>query len=215
MGLLLAAVFCYPLQGIMWDGGFQSQEFRLTFIDQNGQPVEGVSIQVQTQAGGTTFFYPVNEFTPEMTLVSNAAGRMEFHHVGQTIEFGGHEYDSIIGLRFGETKAPQYVCVFLLNNKEVARMPFDSLRVNDSQATAFVRRHWSDPEWPRQIILKHFDHWQSFRKSFFDSNRDGRLDREESTAARSFEVRSDLERKDLDEEVEFMVVEKTITLQIP
>jgi hypothetical protein len=56
---VVAAVLLVPFQGIIWDGGFQSTEYRLKFVDEAGPPVAGVTLQVETQVGGICHVYPV------------------------------------------------------------------------------------------------------------------------------------------------------------
>jgi hypothetical protein len=122
---LAAVIALVPFGVIHWDGGFQSVECRLKFVDRNGTPVPGVTLTVLTKAGGVRHFYPVDEFIPDVPVVSDADGWMVFHHTGRGIEFGGKAYTNLVGMRFGKTGSPRYDCVFTLDGREVFRTPYN------------------------------------------------------------------------------------------
>lgn len=184
---LVAAVALIPFHGILWDGGFPSLEAQLTFVDNQDRPVSGVKLTVLTRAGGTCHFYPVDEFLPDQALVSDAEGRMVFHHTAVFVEFSGFESRNLIGMRFGESSAPHYECVFSLNEREVFRTPFNFHR---SEWEAFrqpnVTRPWQPPwAWNKHGPREGEDH-DAWKFRLFETNGDGKLDREEGTAARCF-----------------------------
>ena len=104
---LVAIVLLAPIQEIVWDGGFPSTEYRLTFVDEAGRPVPGVTLRMETHADGVSYLYPVDEFLPDQAPTSDADGRMVFHHTGQGIEFGGHDRSNLLGVEFEKTLAPQ------------------------------------------------------------------------------------------------------------
>jgi hypothetical protein len=214
---LAAAVALFPIQGITWDGGFPSMEYRLTFTDGTGRPVPGVELRVLTQAGGLCHLYPIDEFLPDQAPTSDAEGRMVFHHTGESVEFGGREFSNLFGKRFGETDNPQYVCVFAVAGGEVHRVRYDDLRsLGGRDLLPTVTRAWQRPDWPMREYVAHHDEWSARRLRLFDGNGDGRLDREERTAAAYFEWV--LERAEFDHgkrDIEFLVVARTITVSVP
>lgn len=114
-----------PWQGIIWDGGFPDIECRLKFVDSEDRPVPGVALTVFTKAGGVCHYYPIDEFVPDKPVVSDDGGQMVFHHASVFLEFGGHEYTNLLGMRFGETKAPHYECAFTHHGREVFRTKYN------------------------------------------------------------------------------------------
>ena len=223
LGCLLAglgvavAVGLTPFQGIIWDGGFESTEFRLTFVDKTGKPVPGVTLRVLTRAGGPCHLYPIDEFLPDQTPTSDDEGRMLFHHAGTGLEFGGHEYYNLVGMRFGETTSPQYVCVFSAAGRELYRSRYTELCVRGEwDHLPKVRRPWPDPEWPAREILRADGDPSNLRMRLYDGNGDGYLDREERTAAGYFaRVAERSLSKHEQRDIQFVISEQTITVPTP
>jgi hypothetical protein len=92
-----------PWQCILWGGRIPDVECRLKFVDANNKPVPGVTLAVYTKAGSRCHFYPVDEFVPDHPVVSDAEGRLVFHHSSNHIEFDGRECFNLIGMRFHDT----------------------------------------------------------------------------------------------------------------
>lgn len=216
LGLVLAVVLV-PFQGIVWDGGFPNAEYRLTFVDEAGRPVPGVTLRVQTRAGGECHLYPIDEFRPDFAPTSDAEGRMVFHHAGESLEFGGREYRNLLGMRFGEVDGPQYVCAFSVAGSEVYRVRYnDLLPVGEQAGSPKVSRPWRDSEWPSREYAAQHEAWPAHRLRLFDGNANGELDREERTAAGHFErvlERREIHRQGRD--IDFFVVERTLTITPP
>lgn len=217
LAVAAAAFLLVPFQGIIWDGGFDSAEFRLRFADPSGRPVPGVTLRVETAAGGTSYFYPVNEFLPDECPTSDADGMVVFHHVSGGMEFSGREHSNFVGMQFGETKAPQYVCVFSLGGREVARIRYDDLRErgrHENRPT--VTRTWRQPEWAWREYMDHQDDWKSLELRLFDGNKDGVLDREERTARGYFVHKLGCDSPEREEkEVTYTIYERTVTAPTP
>jgi hypothetical protein len=213
---VIAVVAFAPIGTIIWDGGFSDEEYRLTFQRPDGSRVPGVTLRVETLAGGICYFYPVNEFLPDSTPTSGADGTMVFHHVAGAVEFSGRDSVSVIGFPLRRDRAPQYDCVFLLDGREIHRLRFDSIRLRgDYEQAQTVSRTWKHPDWPVREYLAHHERWESRRLELFDGNRDGRLDREERIAAHYFESGTDnfqLEEDRVEEEIVFAVREHTIVI---
>jgi hypothetical protein len=171
---------------------------------------------VQTRGGSTCPLYPIDEFVPGQAPTSDAEGRMVFHHVGAALEFGGRESRNLLGMQFGETKAPQYDLVFSVVDKEVHRLPYDALRPQGEAVLLRITWEWQHPDWPLREYVAHQDEWSAHRHRLFDGNRDGKLDREERIAAgyveRFIDPSESSRRK---RKVEFVVVERSITLSKP
>ena len=214
---LVAVILLAPIQTIIWDGGFSSAEYRLTFVDEAGRPVPGVALRVETQAGGVSYLYPVDEFVPDHAPTSGADGRMVFHHAGTAIEFSGHERGNLAGMAFGNPGAPQYVLVFSVGGREVHRVRHDDLRPRGNWAgLARVQRTWQHSDWPLREYAANHQRWSTYRDRLFDGNGDRELDREERVARGYFErvmYRAEEERGPRD--MEFLVVERTITVTVP
>jgi hypothetical protein len=190
--ILIAAALLVPFQGMIWDGGFNAAEYRLVFIDGSGRPVPGVKLKVLTKAGEPSHFYPIDEFTPEDSAVSDASGRMLFHHAGDELEFSGREYQNLVGMRFGETKAPQYVLVFMIGDREVHRVRHDEIRPRGELGLPIVRRMWAQQRaTPARAVADGDD--RETRTAIGYASRDHEAERE----------------------IEFKLVERTITIVVP
>jgi hypothetical protein len=205
-----------PFQGLIWDGKFPDVECRLKFVDGTNKPVPGVALTVLTKAGRECHFYPVDEFVPEQPVVSDTEGRMMFHHSSKFLEFAGHEYPNLIGMRFGQTSAPRYDCVFVLDGREVFRTPFNFYKREWNEfRQPTVQRAWRPP-WD---VTKHGpraeEDFGAWRYRLFDANHDGVLDREEVTAANYFEWRLHEVTAGNAGERTFLVVERTIVIPNP
>lgn len=198
------------MQGIIWDGKFPDVECRLKFVDGNNKPLPGVTLTVLTKAGGACHFYPVDEFVPDRVVVSDAEGRMVFHHSSKFLEFSGREYSNLIGMRFGETSAPHYDCVFALDGREVFRTPFNFHRREwDEFRQPTMTRTWQLPWDGNKYYPQPGEERDAWRMRLFDTNHDGKFDREELTAAGYFEWKRFEEKPT---ETTFKVVERTIVV---
>ncbi|MBN9121036.1 MAG: hypothetical protein J0I06_18110 [Planctomycetes bacterium] len=205
-----------PWQGIIWDGGFPDIECRLRFVDETGKPLPGVTLKVVTKTGGVCHFYPVDEFVPETAVVSDADGRMTFHHSAKYLEFSGHEYRNFFGMRFGKTRAPRYDCVFMHGEREVFQTPFNFHQREWDQfqqpTITRPRTPWNTTAYGR-LPEEDFTSWQL---RLFDANRDGILDREEKTAASYFTWRlGEEEFAEKPTGQSFRVVERTVVVTTP
>ena len=225
---LVAAAALAPVEEIRWDGGFESVECRLRFVDNQGNPVRGVTLTVRTRAGGVSHFYPVDEFVPDVPVTSDADGRMVFHHAGQGLEFGGTQYSNVVGMQFGDTDAPRYDGVFTLDGREVFRSRLNFYRDEWKEFhRGSVTREWRSPGWDfdRYGWGRDEDH-DARRLRMYDANQDGELDREERTAAGNHTRRLEREYEWLAaveagrapaerpraREVSFLVIERTVAV---
>jgi hypothetical protein len=204
VGFALAIAFA-PTVTIIWDGGFSSQEYQLTILDEQGRPVSGVTLRVQSQGGDTSYFYPINEFLPDQTPTSDSDGRMIFHHVANYLEFSGRDHCNFFGLRiWSEGGAPQFDCIFLRNGQEVSRLHYNQLRLrfDDERKAAKVKRAFPLPGWPRdQSLLLH----QDYQK----------LSREQRISENYLSWMVDKEERMNKKEIEFPIFERTITIPSP
>jgi hypothetical protein len=197
-----------PIQTIIWDGGFPDAEYRLTFVDADGRPIEGVALQVQTQHGGTCYFYPVNEFLPNNVPISDVDGRMVLHHRGDHLEFSGRDQQALLGFYYSREHSPQYDCIFFLGEREVHRFRYSRLLVEASKSGQQSQFKWKAPDWVRQERRSHMEDWRIHSEQLFDCNHDGVLDREEKVALWYFESVPSRENPELP----FEVVELRITI---
>lgn len=126
--VLAAVVALAPIQSIRWSGGFPATEFRFLFTDSHGRPVPGVTLRVETKAGGASYLYPIDEFLPHQVPTSDTEGRMTFHQAGGGgASFGGSVSRSLVGVQYGDFVVPQHVCVFSHGGREVHRARFNDL----------------------------------------------------------------------------------------
>lgn len=214
---LAATILFAPFQKSIRDGGFLSTEYRVTFVDEVGRPIPGVTLQVKTQAGGVCYVYPVDEFVLDQSVESDVDGRMVFHHVSDAVEFSGHESINLLGMSFGDPGAPEYTCVFRLGELEVHRVGFGELQPRgDWDQRPTVTRTWQHPDWLFNEYAAHRADWTNRRRLLFDVNGDGELDREERVAAAHFDrVVYDAEFDGRNRNVQFFVVKRTITISMP
>src|SRR5262245_1751031 len=118
VGSLSCCLFL-PVHCMIWDGGFPQVECRITFRDPDGQPVEGVELSVETLAGCNCYFYPVTDYTPGDVPVSDKAGVLAFHHPSDSLEFGGKDCFSLLGIPISSSGgSPKYLCHFWHHGQE-------------------------------------------------------------------------------------------------
>lgn len=111
----------------VWDGGFQQIEYRVTFLDENSQPLKDVQLRVLDDQGNTTFGYPVTDFTDECIPASDENGTMIFHHVSLGMEFGGHCHYLFWMIPIGTCFPPKYTLHFLLSARPIASFAYTDL----------------------------------------------------------------------------------------
>ena len=72
-----------------WGGsyGYLQIEHELTFLDPNGNPIEGVELRVEDQSGKEFFCFPVTDYLPGQTPKSDKDGVIRFHHVSTAVEW--------------------------------------------------------------------------------------------------------------------------------
>ena len=73
IGLIGAVI---PEQRMMWDGWNLTSEFQITFVDEKGQPIQGIELRVEDEGGRTYFHYPVTDYLPDRTPTSDRNGLM-------------------------------------------------------------------------------------------------------------------------------------------
>src|SRR5262249_41742676 len=182
---LLSTVTC-----VIWDGGFCRAEFRITFRDAQGRPVEGVELRVEDERGSEFFHYPVTDYLPGQVPAADADGTLVFHHATYSgLEFGGQSYYLFFVIPVGQHHGPTYVCRFLYRGREVYRVPYDDLNAEAWKGPT-VRRRWRWPDWPYQVLQESYQitgDWHLTRLQLFDRNGNGVIEQEEGAAARAAE----------------------------
>jgi hypothetical protein len=214
--------------GVIGECGYSQTEYQLTFQDAGGAPVEGVEFRVEDAEGTNFFYFPVTDYLPGHVPTSDARGLMTFRHVAaNATEWSIHGYQFLFGMvRINQSKAPRFICRFLHQGQEVYRVPYQEL---DSweRAREGVKRNvqwsgWPPPEIDDTREDESLDEWKERVRRFFDFNGNGKLDPEEA-AVRHACTGSRAERivgarwrgVDLVEEIEFGLVRRTITIDVP
>jgi len=203
-----------PWQGIIWDGGFPATECRLKFVDSEGKPVPGVTLTVFTKTGGVCHYYPIDEFVPNKQVVSDGEGRMVFHHTPVFLEYSGHVSSNLIGMRFGETEAPHYECGFTHQGREVFRTKYNFYRSGWAEfRKPDVTRTWKPPWDTPGVGRGKPEEFNAFYERSFDTNHDGKFDREEIVARRWFQWKVLFENEEM--VIKYQAVERTIVIPNP
>lgn len=121
--------------GYNWDGAFPDTKITYIFVDGGGNPVQGVRLKVLTSDGKESFNYPINQFNPDTTIISNIQGVMEFAHISKrALEFGG-SCTNLYVTKIGVCSIPVYTLQFIWNNKEVHSIPYNDLAYLGEEVT--------------------------------------------------------------------------------
>jgi hypothetical protein len=228
-GLLIASlltglfVLISCCQCMVWDGRYPQCEFQLVFRDRNGNPLEGVQLRVEDRDGRNYFHYPVNDYVPGQIPSSDPHGRIIFHHVSGGIEFSGRTNYVLFVIPVEKRPAPKFLCRFFYEGREIYRVPFRELCWWEGtwNEVPKVTRRWKWPPWLDSALLpRPGERWEEGHARLvrlFDLNGNGKLDPEEAAAYHAFEWRADrrLGKVPETEEVEFAVVHRTISVELP
>jgi hypothetical protein len=210
---------------IRWDGGgFGSAAFEITFVDRNGNPVEGVELRVENRDGHNFYLYPISDYLPDQIPRSDSHGLMVFHHFPDHVMFSGQEWLLWRRIWVQKIRGPRYILQFLHHGTEVHRVPFNntSSGIGPWPATGSVKCRWKKTGWPVYDFLKAdptgYDNVKM--RQLFDVDGDGRLGPEEANgyyAAESYDNEqaaiARLQGKMIEEEVELPLVQATIVIQ--
>jgi hypothetical protein len=228
VSLVLALVGLASRAGMMlWDGGYLRAEYRVTFQDPEGRPVEGIELRVEDRQGHTFYHYPVTDYLPGHIPTSDSNGLMVFHHAGGGIEFSGKCWFLFGFIPVEEHPGPVYVCQFLHRGREVYRVRYgelDSWRRGTWDEVEKVKRRWKRPDWPASQLLRTEDEsdraYHARVLNLFDLDGDGKLNPEEGAAYwaaadwRDTEATiARLKGEDPEEEMEFPLVRRTVTIR--
>jgi hypothetical protein len=185
VGLIGAVI---PDQRMIWDGGYATAEFQMTFVDEERKPLQGIELRVEDEGGHTYFHYPVTDYLPDHTPISDHNGLMVFHHAGHGVEFSGEVRYLYCLLPRKVRRGPVYICRFVRGDTEVYRISFSQLDdwPGSWDDVARVKRRWKWPAWPMTELLmtpdESLEHWQERALRFFDLDGDGKLSPEEGAA---------------------------------
>jgi hypothetical protein len=205
---------------------YPQAEFEFIFKDRSGKPVEGIELCVEDQAGRRYYHYPVTDYLPDKVPTSNRDGVLVFHHVSELFDSGCRTTYLFDLIPLGERGVPVFICRFLHKDHEIYRIRFRDVYSDFAKGEHLdvVRQHWSWPVWKEsQGLLKPYavgEDWDGRRLRLFDLNKNGRLEPEEA-AAWSAATSSRAERvaiaqlvgEDIQEDLEFIVIRKTILLE--
>jgi len=205
----------------IWDGSWWQEEYRITFLDHAGRPVEGVQLRVENAAGSNFYHFPVTDYLPNHLPASDADGVLVFHHAPRH-GVSGHSWWLFFLIPMGEHSGPIYVCRFLLDGKEVHRIRYNDL-VNTGTTTVRRRWKWLTMAELQELVLQGvaWDDTEPTRLRIFDLNKNGRLEREELYAVSAFyraqerAMAIEAGEKPEWEQVEFRLVERTVVLDRP
>jgi hypothetical protein len=216
-----------------WGGscGYGQGEYELTFEDASGSPVEGVELKVEDERGDDFFCFPVTDYLPGHAPVSDQYGVMRFHHVSTGVEWDNYGWELFWLVPVQKTRSPVFICRFVLQGKEVYRIPYAELERWDwegrtGEQVPKVTRQWSWPAMtPAEIAWQPSeseDHYVSRTEQFFHIDRNGKRHREGSIARRNACRRFDTfgpavanKAKPVEDELEFPVIRRKITVEPP
>jgi hypothetical protein len=217
--LLLIGFVSLTVTSVIWDGGFSEAEYRITFVDDNGQPIEGIKLKVQDKLGTVYYYYPVSDFSPSRTPTSDQSGVLVFHHVDTGVEFGGRCAQLFWFFPIGQCNTPQFVCRFLLNDKDVYHCLYHELEHSAKATNEIASRTWKWTDYFRQPLEMSLREFEEKLMSDCDHNRDGKINAEEGSQYHALIVPLDcLEHLDRGpkcntEEFHFPVLESTIVIK--
>jgi hypothetical protein len=214
-------------QRMVWDGGYGQAEIEITFLDSQGHSVSGVQLRVEDSDGREFFLYPVSDYLPDHIPTSDKEGHMVLHHVSYGVEFSGRCRE-VYGQWVDIDRGPEFVCRFLQNGQEVARIPFGKLDhwAQRWETMPRVKRQWRQPIWPTTELYSKLDEsfsdWTTRLRTYYDPEGKGHLTPE---AAPAFRAATSLkaeeaaiawlgERKRIEAEEEFVVLKRRITVPV-
>jgi hypothetical protein len=216
------------------DGAYPWAEFHITFVGEDGKPVEGVRLCVEDRDGHNSFHYPVTDYLPDQVPTSDRDGLMVFHHAGRGCEITTEKVCYLSGLvRVVTRRGPVFLCRFLHQGAEVYRVGFSELddwpRTWETWETVpKVKRRWKWPAWPMSQLLtgagpeESLAQWDRRAMRFFDLNGNGKLEPEEGAACRAgtsliteAAALDELRGIAHEEDLEFPLVRRTITIPVP
>jgi hypothetical protein len=202
-----------------WGAVWEQEEYRFTFRDRHGRPVEGVQLRVENHSGTNFYHFPVTDYLPGQVPTSDAGGVCVFHNVSDCW-YWGLAWWLFGAVPMGDHHAPAFVCRFFHQGRAVHRVSYNDL-VNTGEGT--VRRRW---KWLTRTELREKVFggvaWEEMDPPrVFDLNRDGRIDREEASAKWAAYFATERAWQILDgrkpewEELEFRLVKRTVVLDLP
>ena len=152
--LIIAVVFLVllvlgPGNRMAWSGSFSMAEHELEFTRPDGTPIQGVELSVEDAIGEKAFYYPVNDYTPRVRLLSGKDGLLTFHHVQQGVEFSGTcRFLFFVLPVSGRCTSPEYFCRFTYRGAEVFRIKYSELnraaRTTDSALVKELKWRWPE-----------------------------------------------------------------------
>jgi hypothetical protein len=124
---LLIALSC---RAMIWEGCFETAEFQITFVNEDGEPLKGVSLRVLDETRHESFHFPVTDFSPQKEPCSDNAGVVTFHHITtRATEFSGRcRYCLfVIPITNQGCKPPQFTCCFFHHGQQMCELSFEAL----------------------------------------------------------------------------------------
>jgi hypothetical protein len=231
LGAIVAVLAYASFITTEWGGccSYLQLEYELTFIDADGNPIEGIELQVEDQSGNEFFCFPVTDYWPNRIPRTDEHGVMRFHHVRAGAEWDNYGWSLFWLFPIPTTRSPVYICRFLHGEKEVHRVPFGELDDWDWPGQTWeqvpkVKRqfNWSamiPNEIYRADEANKIDH--SRLMSFFHLDGKDRPTRESIVACRYGERllskidRATASKQEAVEDVEFPVIRRTIVIELP
>jgi len=232
IGGIFALIAFWSYRTTRWGGscGFTQLEFEFKFQDPKGNPVEGLELSVEDTTGNKFFCFPVTDYVPGRSPKSDELGVMRFHHVSTAVEWDDYGWSLYWVIPIQSTKSPIYVCRFLLQGKEMHRIPYWNLPDWDWKGLTWeqvpkVKRRWNLATMtPDEIVWKPNESDEDYvtrMRRFFHIGDDGNGSREGRIALRNASWRIiEFERARRDnpaeplEDLEFPVIKRTITLDL-
>lgn len=108
-----------------WDGRFPYFVAELQFLDEQGEPVEGVKFQLENSKGNTRYIHPVSDFLEDHIPESDENGILRFHCCAAP--FGGTCRTYFFLIETGSCDAPEFTCKFLYDGRIIHQESFNDL----------------------------------------------------------------------------------------
>lgn len=113
----------------LWNDGSRTAEYRITLLNQSGDPIKGAELVVEDSNGNNAGRYPILEYTGDGAVRSNDDGVFVVHKIPPGLRFLGRYLNPFKAIPIAREDSPSFEIVFLigLGYAEIGRVDFRSL----------------------------------------------------------------------------------------